>query len=553
LAVQTFTHTPEYALHFGEKKPQTIGAGYGKGRVWMAMKEPTDIIEASNDRVRFNVYKGRDVSEYALHRTHDNKWLLRNVTQTKDTAGVPLSRPPYRSTTPNAVDVTDDSTVMQAKIDGAHNLFKLDGNQPIRVFSHRESERGNGLIEHTHRFIPGLTVRVPAHLGNLVIRGELVASDPHTGQARQAVETGAVLNSNVWKARELQAHSPLRAVIFDVARRDGQDVTGLPYKEKLEILKKVNKALPMLELPPMASTAKEKIELLARIRTGREPLTHEGVVQWPLAGGAPIKAKLLDTHDVYVRDIFTEQGDRGEMAGGFEYSWTPAGKVVGRVGSGFNHEMKRDMHANPEKYIGRVAKVTAQDVYRDAGNPKKPGALRGASFSEWHLDKGLQPFEEKTAGSRLREAVRIVKGTHGTWPAYRLQLGDRTIGTMVLKPNKSITQVQGVKINPEFRGMGLGKKFYGDVMRQQPQGILRSDTQVSSDAQALWDSLIRRYNGKIHPGITRVPEAQQTAWRATQSSRPPRFEISDFDAAQNRPYNFEVQLPQKALLPPKER
>jgi hypothetical protein len=29
LAVQTFTHTPEYALHFGEKKPEVIGKGSG--------------------------------------------------------------------------------------------------------------------------------------------------------------------------------------------------------------------------------------------------------------------------------------------------------------------------------------------------------------------------------------------------------------------------------------------------------------------------------------------------------------------------------------------
>jgi len=400
LAIQTFTHTPEYALHFGEKKPQTIGQGYGKGRVWMALKEPTDIIESSNDHVRFNVYQGKDINEYLLHRTHDNKWLIRNTTVTKDTADVPQSRPKYKETTPDKVDVSDPSHLMMAKIDGAHNTFRLDAGGPVRIFSYRPTERNTGIIEHTHRFVPGLTARVPSHLDGLVLRGELFAADPHTGRAREAVETGAVLNSGVWKSRDTQQHSPLRAIVFDVARRKGQNVESLPYQEKLDILKKVHAALPFLELPPMANTTKEKVTLLNRIRTGQEPTTREGVVLWPLKGGAPIKAKFKPDHDVYVREIFPEQGARGEMAGGFAYSWSPTGKIVGRVGTGFDFTLKKDMLENPEKYIGRVARVEAQSVYRDKTSPKKPGALRAPAFKDWHLDKGMQPLDLKTAALR---------------------------------------------------------------------------------------------------------------------------------------------------------
>ena len=408
LAIQTFTHTPEYALHFGEKKPQTIGQGYGKGRVWMALKEPTDIIESSNDHVRFNVYQGKDINEYLLHRTHDNKWLIRNTTVTKDTADVPQSRPKYKETTPDKVDVSDPSHLMMAKIDGAHNTFRLDAGGPVRIFSYRPTERNTGIIEHTHRFVPGLTARVPSHLDGLVLRGELFAADPHTGRAREAVETGAVLNSGVWKSRDTQQHSPLRAIVFDVARRKGQNVESLPYQEKLDILKKVHAALPFLELPPMANTTKEKVTLLNRIRTGQEPTTREGVVLWPLKGGAPIKAKFKPDHDVYVREIFPEQGARGEMAGGFAYSWSPTGKIVGRVGTGFDFTLKKDMLENPEKYIGRVARVEAQSVYRDKTSPKKPGALRAPAFKDWHLDKGMQPLE-KTAVNRLVRYLESLK------------------------------------------------------------------------------------------------------------------------------------------------
>jgi hypothetical protein len=143
----------------------------------------------------------------------------------------------------------------------------------------------------------------------------------------------------------------------------------------------------------MAETSRDKVDLLNRIRTGQEPITREGVVLWPLEGGAPIKAKFRPEHDVYVRRIFPEMGQRKGLAGGFEYSWTPRGKVVGRVGTGLNHDLKRDMLENPQKYIGRVARVRAESVYRDKQNPKKPGALRAPSFQDWHLDKGHQPIE----------------------------------------------------------------------------------------------------------------------------------------------------------------
>lgn len=390
LAVQTFTHTPEYALHFGAQKPEVIEKGYGRGRVRMAVKEPTDIVEASNDKVRFNVYQGKNLNEYLLRRTNDNKWLLMNTTVTRDKRpDIPQSKPKYKEIAPDEVDVTDGSQLMMAKIDGAHNTFVLDAHQPVRVFSYRPTERDTGVIEHTHRFLPGFQHRVPSNLDGLILRGELFAADPHTGQARQAVETGATLNSGVWKSRERQQHAPLRAVVFDVARRKGKDVESIPFTQKLRVLERVSRALPFLEMPPMARTTKEKVDLLNRIRTGQEPITSEGVVLWPLEGGDPIKAKFRPDHDVYVRQIFPETGQRDSLAGGFEYSWTPKGKVVGRVGTGFSHDLKRDMLENPRRYIGRVARVRAEALYPDKDNPKKPGALRAASFKDWHLDKNL--------------------------------------------------------------------------------------------------------------------------------------------------------------------
>lgn len=502
LAVQTFTHTPEYALHFGDKKPEVISSGYGRGRVHMAVKAPVDIIEANNDKVRFNLYEGKQNNEYVLHRTHENKWLLQNVTVTKATnPDLPHSKPTYKETEPDKVDVTNDNQLMMAKIDGAHNTIQLNTGQPVRIFSYRPTERNSGIIEHTHRFLPGLTSRVPDSLDGLVLRGELFAADPHTGRAREAVETGAVLNSGVWKSRDTQSHSPLRAVIFDVARRNGKDVESIPYQEKLDVLKRVNAALPFLELPPMAGTAKEKIQLLERIRSGREPTTSEGVVMWPLGGGPPVKAKFRPDHDVYVREVFPEEGKREGLAGGFAYSWTPRGKIVGRVGTGIVHELKRDMLAHPEKYIGRVARVRALGLYTDKDHPKKPGALRAPSFQDWHLDKGMQQLEEKTSalyhGSPRQLTELTPSNEHGD-----PDLGERVFAT----PSRTFaTAYAGKKWGDRDIAQstrGGGKTPWHMILREMRPGALKDTFDTTGFIYSLPDAGFTRESRRTRMEVT---------------------------------------------------
>lgn len=500
LAMQTFTHTPEYALHFGEKKPEVISQGYGKGRVRMAVKAPVDLIESTNDLVRFNVYEGKQNNEYVLRRTNENKWLLQNVTMTKERRpDIPQSKPKYKEIEPDNVDVTNSDQLMMAKVDGAHNTFVLDAGKPVRLFSYRPTERDTGIIEHTHRFLPGLQARVPKQLDGYILRGEVFAADPLTGRARDAVETGATLNSGVWKSRERQTHAPLRAVVFDVARRQGQDVEEIPFKEKLPILERVSKALPFLELPPMARSTAEKVNLLNRIRTGQEPVTTEGVVLWPMAGGAPIKAKFRPDHDVYVREVFPEEGQREGLAGGFTYSWTPRGKIMGRVGTGLDHALKRDMQENPQKYIGRVARVRALGVYSDPANPKKPGALRAPSFQDWHLDKGLQPmepdFEEKTSADIRHTFITGVPASGKTTEAHRLE---RRTGTPVLHGD-TLRALEGPHPGTEELRRAIKKLktphiIEGvQVMGLQPKEVAGHDLQIIEPSRrAIVGRLMRR-------------------------------------------------------------
>jgi ATP-dependent DNA ligase len=156
-----------------------------------------------------------------------------------------------------------------------------------------------------------------------------------------------------------------------------------PFKEKLEVLRHVEKELPhVFHLPRLATTTKAKEDLVKKIQMGQVPETREGVVVWNLnESRPPAKAKFSAEHDVYVRDFFPGKGRLGGVAvGGFLFSHTPTGPIIGKVGTGLSDAQRRDMQERPEQYVGTVARVKAQEKFRS-------GALRAPSFQGWHLDK----------------------------------------------------------------------------------------------------------------------------------------------------------------------
>jgi ATP-dependent DNA ligase len=86
-----------------------------------------------------------------------------------------------------------------------------------------------------------------------------------------------------------------------------------------------------------------------------------------------VKSKVIDDYDVVIRDIFPAETKGEPRAGGFTYSYPGSDKVVGRVGTGFSHEMLKDMLANPQNYIGQTARVHSQEQLGS-------GALRAPGF-----------------------------------------------------------------------------------------------------------------------------------------------------------------------------
>lgn len=380
-AIAQPTHTVKYMDFKGR-----IESGYGKGDVSLHDRDKVEIINAKPGHISFNLYKGSGPEEYTLHRIADKKWKLINRTISRDKMDLPSYRPKYHEVDIKKADkyINDPSWIASAKIDDAHNLFVFpESGEQVRVVSHRLPKKGDtGIIEHTHK-IPSIVGRkTPKNLSNTILRGGLFATEPQSNKAIQAKDLAGLLNTNVWKSREKQKQlGELTPVIYDVVKFKGKNVELAPYEEKLNILRQITTDLPF-KIPPIARTSEEKRKLVSDIEGDRVLETKEGVVFWNIHKNVPpVKAKFSSDHDVYIREFFPGEGKYKDNAvGGFIFSHTPTGPVVGRVGTGLSDSLRKDMHENPDRYKGLVARVSAQDKFPS-------GALRAPAFKGWHLDK----------------------------------------------------------------------------------------------------------------------------------------------------------------------
>lgn len=367
------THRGSYAGWSG-----TLEKGYGAGTVKSERHEPVDVLESSKDRVSFVVPRGRVAEEMSVIRAGKG-WLLVNHTTTQGKFPISHHKPKYKETAFEAVKTDTPNTVLGAKIDGAHAIAFLEPGKHPRLFSYRQSKR-NVPLEYTHKMGMGFrTARWPKGQPGMMVRGEVYAVDQR-GQAVPENELGRLLNSNVENAQALIKEKgwTMRFAPFQLEKVHGRPKADAPYREQLKVLQTIPRVLPDVKLPTYALTPKAKAKLLMAIRSGKLKETSEGVVEWGPKG--PTKAKIRPDFDVYIREVFLEGGKRQGLAGGFRYSLTPRGPIVGRVGTGFSHELKKFMAEHPDRVKGLVARVKAQHQFSS-------GALRAPAYKGLHSEK----------------------------------------------------------------------------------------------------------------------------------------------------------------------
>lgn len=384
-------HRHEYGQFEGE-----IAEGYGKGTVSKADEGRLLVTKISPTAIHFSMAHKKVPQRFVLlsprpsrtepgadpKKENPKQWLLLNTTPVK---AIPYNKLHYKKISPEKAEAVlsnlQPGSSVQAKIDGAAALVKLMEDK-AEVWSYRVAKETGHPIIHTERVFKGPSVvSIPKKYTGTVLRTELFAT--RNGKTIPPQELGGILNSALEKSIRTQKERgiELKNLVFDIQNIGKKSTKGLPYAERMTIIKELITHLPSdrFVLPEEAKTPEEAKKLLKRIGAGKNPLTREGIVIHPVEG-RPAKVKFMDEHDVHITGFFPAEGKYKDRAvGGFTYALKPDGPTVGKVGTGFSDELRRDMYLNPQDFIGRVAKIRAQEQH-------KSGAFRAPALLSLHED-----------------------------------------------------------------------------------------------------------------------------------------------------------------------
>jgi len=358
LAVPTSLHRYAYKDFEG-----TIPEGkYGAGTVTKTEESPVILLKNTPSYIEFTRGTSKDSNVYRMVRTGKGNWLM-SIKEPGQPEPVTQYQKEHLKSVPieDAQKLIDQGATVVPKVDGAGAIAYL-GRHGINVYGIRPDK--SGLKPDYTAHIGGLSqVQVPEDLQGQLIRGELYGM--RNGRVIPANELSGYLNSTLQNAIQKRQRG-LRLMVAALAMNKGRDDYGAPMQD---IVRRLHS--PSFTVLPSAKGSRAK-RMLKNIMEGRDPYTGEGVVLH-LPGKRPIKSKIRPDYDVVVQDVFQADTKAAPRAGGFTYSLPGSDKVVGRVGTGFDHRMLRDMLEHPEAYRGRTARIQAQEQY-------PTGAYRAPSF-----------------------------------------------------------------------------------------------------------------------------------------------------------------------------
>jgi hypothetical protein len=397
-------HRGQYAEFEGE-----IGEGYGKGTVKKHDYGNVIVTKAERDKIQFVVTHKKFPEFYTMVRMsgppsqgsaqtrskQGGSWLMINTTPmsaAKMLGGKPeevgLNKLKYGVVPADKVDkLFDPNYLIQEKVDGASALYHLMGDR-IEALSYRISKTGRPIVYTYKIFGPGgAKLNLPKELQGTIVRGEVYGE--RGDKAIPAQELGGLLNASISNSLQKQREQKvqMKNMLFDVVRYGKEPIkpNTLTGEDRMAKLQEIMKHLPATKfrLPETARTPEEQKALYERIVSEQHPSTREGIVAWPATKpGRAIKVKPRPEHDVWVQNVFPGKGKYEGAAGGFEYSLSPEGPIVGKVGGGFDDPTRQQMMEEAEDWKGRLARISALERFPS-------GAYRAPSFLALHHDYPL--------------------------------------------------------------------------------------------------------------------------------------------------------------------
>lgn len=431
---------PAHGKDAGEFEGEIPAGEYGAGKVRIADKGKALIVDSKPGKIDFVLASKRHPQAYTMVKTKGNNWIILNTSAGKAEREFVEANPKehYAEARPEQLDDYLGTHAIAAKIDGALATIRTKKNS-ARLFSPRISKQTGAPLEYTH-YVGGMRdLKLPKDFQDATLRGEVYGE--RAGKAIPNQELSGILNSTLENALSKQKTNQikLKVALFNVIksrRLNAEDPYLMRAKGLGELVSRLKDS--PFTTPPMEVDPKAARRLFEDIRAGRHPLTHEGVVAFPETG-VPTKIKPAGEADVIIKRVFPAETKGGKpRAGGFAYALPESpDREAGRVGSGFSHDTLRDMLADPEKYVGRTARIEMQEQFPS-------GAYRGPRFHSLHEDI---PELDKSATvtnmiARPMGATVIQAARHPKLDALIAAFRNRAAGVSALDIHKAWAESQ---------------------------------------------------------------------------------------------------------------
>jgi ATP-dependent DNA ligase len=271
-----------------------------------------------------------------------------------------------------------DDYIAEKKIDGARYL-SVDG----RMFSRRLSVKDGMPVEKTNN-VPHIQKELQRLPSGTILDGEIY----YPGGNSNLVTS--VMGALPAKALARQEGNPIRYCVYDVLHYNGKDVTGLPWKERRDILEKLylGHLLHSNHIDLSYVHYGDKRNFLDHmLKIGEEGIMLKNVNAAYHVDKRPehvwYKVKKDYPIDVIIMGFESGKGKYDGQIGSVIFGQydKPYGKIV-RKGtcSGFTDALRLDMTKNQGSYLGRVMEIHAME-------PTKAGAFRHPQFLRMRDDK----------------------------------------------------------------------------------------------------------------------------------------------------------------------
>jgi bifunctional non-homologous end joining protein LigD len=298
--------------------------------------------------------------------------------------------PPMLAKLSTPEEAHDDSHVYEVKYDGFRAVAALSGGR-LTLWS----RNGNDLSERFPSVAQALRqLRVP----EAVLDGEIVAMDAKGRSSFQLLQN--------------QSGGELRFVAFDLLWLDGHDLRSQPLEQRRELLESVMAlATPPLQIAEQLKMPQERALAEAKKR-GWEGLIakRKGSTYVGSRSSSWLKLKVVAGQEVVILGYLPIKNDQGgkEIGALLVGVNGPDGyHDVGKVGTGFNTQVRRELRALLDKV--RVTKPVAVDAkYRAGAVWVKPRYVAQVHFTEWTDDGRLRHpvFQGLRTDKKPEEVVR---------------------------------------------------------------------------------------------------------------------------------------------------